>query len=57
MENTLCLLYKDRSVKFLGTIALRSEDHTKYINTLSVGEYRVLIITGGGTVRIATIAF
>jgi len=29
MENPLRLLYKDRSVKFLGTIAVRSEDHTK----------------------------
>jgi len=39
MENTLRLLYKDRSVKFLGTIAVRSGDLTKYMNTLSVGEY------------------
>jgi hypothetical protein len=40
MEKTLRLLYKDLSVKFLGTLAVHSEDHTKYTNTLSVGKCR-----------------
>jgi len=46
MENTRCLLYKDRSLKFSGTMAVLSEGHSKYITTLSEGEYSAFIYYG-----------